>query len=158
MKEIIPRTWDEEVRLEHLLIFFFLGNCIELHLVHSQVHLCLLDMMEINPPQKEISATLPLRKISSLLPFDWEVLDDIMEKLNLNLALFDLHRTTHPETTVANTLVLDYIVAYLGKNCFQYLCAALSSLCVDTALADEKFLPPKKILFRTSVGVIAVGT
>ena len=61
-------------------------------------------MIELNPPKRDIND----------LPFDWPMLVDIMEKLNLNMAVFDQFRATSPATTVANTLALDYIVCYLG--------------------------------------------
>ena len=63
-------------------------------------------MMEVNPPVK--------RGGSTELPFDWTMLVNIMERLNLNMAVFDNFRATSPATTVANTLALDYIVSHLG--------------------------------------------
>ena len=61
-------------------------------------------MMELNPPKGD----------PNNLPFNWPMLVDIMDKLNLNMAVFDQFRATSPATTVANTLALDYIVCYLG--------------------------------------------
>ena len=65
--------------------------------------------MELNPPK---------RKNGEDLPFDWETLEDIMDKLNLNMSVFDKFRASSPATTVANTLALDYIVCYLGMCTF----------------------------------------
>lgn len=109
-------------------------------------------MMELNPPKRDMND----------LPFDWRMFVDIMDKLNLNMAVFDQFRATSPATTVANTLALDYIVCYLGmsQSVFTHtICIVMTDYRNHCNKYDKSYQQSvsacrRKIMFKSSSGLI----